>query len=58
MQQDDKILKELISIKKLLILDLRARGIASTEVNKAVRMGEGVIRGMFPMKNLKKQSDR
>ena len=48
------ILEELISIKKLLILALYAADIPSSEINKAVKMGDANIRAMFSKKNMKK----
>ena len=53
-KSNDPILDELISIKKLLILSLYGKGYPSGEINKAVGMGAGTIRGMFSKKKLKK----
>jgi hypothetical protein len=40
-------LKELVSIRKLLILQLLRDGAKSEEIDKAVKMGAGNIRTMF-----------
>ncbi len=48
------IRKEVISVKKLLILSLYAADIPSEEINKAVKIGSGEIRRMFSKKKLKK----
>jgi hypothetical protein len=41
-------LKELASIKRLLILQLLKNGATSEEIDLATGMGAGNIRGMFP----------
>jgi hypothetical protein len=41
-------LKELQSIKNLLILQLLKNGTTSEEIDKATKMGAGNIRTMFP----------
>ena len=53
----DPILEELTTIKKLLILDLYARGVPSEEINKAVKMGASSIRAMFSRKNILKHTE-
>lgn len=50
---DKQILKEIQTIKKLLILQLLKSGATSEEVNLATGMGAANIRSMFP--NVKKK---
>ena len=53
-QPEDPVLKELESIKNLLILLLYALDVPSEEINKAVKKGASNIRGMFSKKDIKK----
>ncbi len=53
-ENEDQIVKELISIKKLLILTLYLQDIPSSEINKAAGIGASNIRGMFSKKAIKK----
>ena len=46
--KDNDQLKELRSIKNLLILSLLKQGATSDEVDLATKMGAGNIRAMFP----------
>lgn len=46
-------LRELQSIKNLLILQLLKNGATSEEIDKATKMGAGNVRTMFP--NVKKK---
>jgi len=55
MSEDE--LKELKSIKKLLMLWLKKQGVTSEELDQATGMGAGNIRAMFPTKKSKKKSD-
>jgi hypothetical protein len=51
----DAELKELKSIKKLLMLWLRKNGATSEELDQATDMGASNIRAMFPTKKSKKK---
>jgi hypothetical protein len=52
---DSEELKELRTIKKLLILFLLKNGATSEEIDKATGMGAGNIRAMFP--RIKKKTE-
>lgn len=54
MSKVESSLKELQSIKKLLILLLIKSGATSEEIGRAVDLDSSVIRKMFPMKKTKK----
>ncbi len=57
MTEADPSLKELQSIKKLLILLLIKYGATSEEIGNAVGLDSSAIRKMFPMKKTKKTLD-
>jgi NADH/NAD ratio-sensing transcriptional regulator Rex len=52
--KEEQLLKELQSIKRLLILLLIKSGATSEEIGRAVGIDSSVIRRMFPMKKTKK----
>jgi len=51
---DKQILKELQSIKKLLVLLLIKSGANSEEIGKALDVDSSTIRHMFPLKETRK----
>ena len=51
---EDPALKELRNIRNLLVVLLIKFGANSDEVDSAVRMGAGNLRGMFPFRKVKK----
>lgn len=50
MADDDPVLKELVTIKKLLVMMLYAAGIPSEEIDKAAQIGAGNIRALCSKK--------
>jgi|YelNatPaOPRAMG01_1025707.scaffolds.fasta_scaffold45976_4 hypothetical protein len=54
MSEEKSILKELQSIKKLLVLLAIKSGGTSEEIGQAIGVDASTIRKMFPMKKIKK----
>lgn len=56
-KQEQLILKELQSIKKLLILSLIKSGATSEEIGSALEVDSSTVRHMFSMKKTKSQGE-
>lgn len=54
MSKEEPALKELQSIKKLLVLLAIKSGATSEEIGQAIEVDSSTIRKMFPMKRTKK----
>lgn len=54
MSTEEPVLKELQSIKKLLVLLTIKSGATSEEIGQAIGVDSSTVRKMFPMKKTKK----
>ena len=55
MKTEDKILKELQAVKRLLILQLILQGVGSDELGRATEVDSSVIRKMFPIRKIRQR---